>query len=91
MQTYNLVYERLTKMKFQEINFEELNKLGVKSYIKHHVLVILQNWDQNISIDEIMEEAREIRDILLGLQYNVWNTYYLLCCDEDVSDETLCC
>lgn len=89
MEAYNLVYRQLINKGFEECYNSALEVFGVRYYQNNQLSVILQNWDRETTIEEIMDEARKFRDILVRSNTNVWNTYYILCCNHDVEDDTV--
>lgn len=83
MKAYNQTFEKLSKSGFEVIDLPEVFQFGVKSFRNRFLTVILQQWEQTMTAKDIIQETRNIREILLRSNYNAWNTYYLLCSDDD--------
>jgi len=63
-----------------------LSHLGVTILKKEHLNVIIQNLDIGMELKDIKEEVIRMREKLHQVQINVWNTYYILCADEQIVD-----
>jgi hypothetical protein len=87
--TYGIAYTAINKMGFSEIEDARFNQLGVVCYKNTHIHVVLQNWDDGMSIESVGTECRVIRSLLMEMGANVWNAYYLLCSSSDDIDDDL--
>ncbi len=86
MNAYEITFTRLKEKGFIEEKERVLSHLGVTVLKKEHLNVIIQNLDVGMGLKDIKKETIRIREKLHQVQINVWNTYYILCADEETVD-----
>ncbi|MDA1771309.1 hypothetical protein PDJ95_07855 [Bacillus cereus] len=86
MNAYEITFKRLMEKGFIKERESVLSHLGVTILKKEHLNVIIQNLDIGMELKDIKEEVIRMREKLHQVQINVWNTYYILCADEQIVD-----
>ncbi|MBU8852751.1 ABC-three component system middle component 1 [Priestia megaterium] len=86
MNSYEATYIRLKEKEFVQEKESIINNLGLATFRKDHIYIIIQNLDLGMKVEDIKEESIRIREKLHESKINVWNTYYVLCADEEVID-----
>lgn len=89
LNTYEATFRRLEETGFIEKNENAISNMGVALFQKEHLSVIVQNHDLGMEIKDIKEESIRIREKLHQLKINVWNSYYILCSDEEIVQNDL--
>ena len=87
MNTYNDTYQRLAMFGFVQKEDEHFVDLGVVWFSNKNINVILEYSDSGTDAQKIKAACLAQRDILLELGVNVWNSYYLLCSNENQFDD----
>lgn len=88
MNVYIETYTRLIDCHFKRIEVFESELSGIRFFGNKNLNVVLQNWEEGMDDKKIIEETISIRNFLLRKNMNVWNTYYLICADDEhVIDE----
>lgn len=82
--THNELEELGFKMNKEEI--EEIDSIGCVLY-SNSKFNILVKYFANPKEEFIREESIRLRERLFYLNYNVWNSYYLVCVNDSVSKE----
>ena len=86
MHVFNFINNRLEEMGFYREDNQGLFSLGITCYVNERRNVLLKNFIQEPTIQEIKKESLEIREILLSQNKNIWNTYYLICLENENKD-----
>jgi hypothetical protein len=81
---YEVTFNRLQEKGFLQEKESVVSHLGVALFRKGNINIIIQNLDKGMKIDDIKQESIRIREKLHQIQINVWNTYYILCADEEI-------
>ncbi|OMF22098.1 hypothetical protein BK133_27180 [Paenibacillus sp. FSL H8-0548] len=89
MQTYEKVYTTINQTGFTQVEHFQFNQLGVVCYTNNQIHVILQNWDDGMSIESVENECQIIRRLLMEIGANIWNSYYILCSTQDNIEDDL--
>ncbi|WP_271397720.1 ABC-three component system middle component 1 [Salinicoccus roseus] len=82
MNTYNFTFFRLKEKGFTQ-DKEALSDIGVALFKNDTVNVVLQNLDVGIDMEYVRKESIDIRRRLHEIGLNVWNTYYILCIEDE--------
>lgn len=82
--THNELEELGFKMNKEEI--EEIDSIGCVLY-SNSKFNILVKYFSNPKEEFIREESIRLRERLFYLNYNVWNSYYLVCVNDSVSKD----
>ncbi len=91
MEAYNITYQRLLDAGFSEIHDTGFQGIGIKFLTNGTIFAVLQRWEIEANVQDIIDEASLLRDRLLRKRVNAWNAYYLLCAggDHPIDEETI--
>ncbi|WP_328178487.1 ABC-three component system middle component 1 [Peribacillus frigoritolerans] len=84
---FNRTHNELKELGFIVLE-NRLDGLGCTLYSNKQYLVVVKYY-KNPSKEIIRNESIKIREELFHLNFNVWNAYFLICIDEDVSKDFL--
>lgn len=82
---YKVTFNRLNQLGFRELKEHTMDGLA---WFKDEIVdVFLQQWDETISLETILDECQRSREMIMKMGGNPWNSYYLLCADNDDLEE----
>lgn len=87
MNMYNQTFKAINNKDFVEIKHTQFDQLGLVCYKNSRIQVVLQKWDNGMTTKTVENDCQIIRNLLLELGENVWNTYYLLCSSSEGIDD----
>jgi len=87
MNVYVETYNRLLGCHFKRVEIIESELSGIRFFENENLNVVLQNWEEGMDDKKIIDETIFIRNFILRKNMNVWNTYYLICADEEYAIE----
>ncbi|MGO0257939.1 ABC-three component system middle component 1 [Priestia aryabhattai] len=81
MNIFNRAHNELQELGFQLLDeVEHVNSLGCSLYSNRHFHVLVKYYS-NPTESVVRDESTKIREALFHLNYNVWNSYFLVCID----------
>lgn len=87
MKSFNIVHNRLTEKAFKTLENEDMEKLGFSLYENEKIRVLLKQVHTDLEIENIQLYSNQIRNILLEHSKNIYNTYLIICIDEEIEYE----
>ncbi|WP_016839181.1 ABC-three component system middle component 1 [Ureibacillus thermosphaericus] len=87
MNNFNKVHNRLTEKNFKTLENEAIEKLGFALYENEKIRVLLKQLHTDLELENIQLYSNQIRIFLLEHSKNIYNTYLILCTDEDIDYE----
>ncbi|MEB6550959.1 hypothetical protein MXL46_18025 [Heyndrickxia sporothermodurans] len=87
MNNFNLVHNRLIQKNFKALENEEVEKLGFSLYGNETIRVFLKRLHMELELENINIYSNQIRILLLEQSENIYNSYLILCTDEEINYE----
>lgn len=87
MNNFNLVHNRLIQKNFKALENEEVEKLGFSLYGNETIRVFLKRLHMELELENINIYSNQIRILLLEQSENIFNSYLILCTDEEINYE----
>lgn len=84
MSIFNQLNNTLENYGFNRNFVKGIDNLGAILYEYEHIKVLVKHYNIAPEPKHVGDEAIELRERLLELDMNVWNTYYLICIDNEV-------
>lgn len=89
MDIYNIAANRLIEKEFNSIECKEIQNIGAVLYQSNINNIILKKIHSVIELSSIKEYSQKIRNIVSNSDFNLFNTYLLICIDmEELDYET---
>ncbi|MBY6053430.1 ABC-three component system middle component 1 [Cytobacillus firmus] len=88
MNIFNRINNELEELAFKrnEEQIEEIDAIGCVLYSNNKFNILVKYFGKPKE-NEIREEAIRLREALYYLNYNIWNSYYLVCVEDSVSKD----
>lgn len=87
MNNFNRVHNRLIQKNFKALENEYLEKIGFSLYENETIKVFLKRLHMELEPDNIKIYSNQIRVFLLEENKNIYNSYLILCIDEEIDYE----
>ncbi|WP_100404124.1 ABC-three component system middle component 1 [Bacillus sp. FJAT-42315] len=87
MNNFNVVHNRLIQQNFKALENEEVEKIGFSLYENETIRVFLKRLHMELELEKINIYSNQIRILLLEQSQNIYNSYLILCTDEEISYE----
>lgn len=88
MELLNYLHNRLENKSFSLVSEENsiISELGL-SFYQHSIFKVLVYKTDHIDLEKVKTVAFKVRNFFLSKDYNVWNTYFLICTNEELEKE----
>lgn len=87
MSNFNIVHNRLIQKNFKVLENEDVEKVGFSLYENKTISVFLKQIHTELELENIKFYSNRIRLILLEQNKNIYNSYLILCTDEEMDYE----
>lgn len=87
MNNFNVVHNRLIQKNFKVLQNEEVEKIGFSLYENETTRVFLKQLHTELELENINDYSNQIRILLLDIGENIFNSYLILCADENLDYE----
>ncbi|MGE7949462.1 ABC-three component system middle component 1 [Lysinibacillus sp. NPDC093688] len=87
MSNFNIVHNRLIQKNFKELDNADAEKVGFSLYENETISVFLKQIHTELEFENIKFYSNQIRLILLEQSKNIYNSYLVLCTDEEMEYE----
>lgn len=85
----SIILYQLYKKGFNLIHIKDFEDTDYILFTKEHINIILCYYINQIAVDEIEEEAKNLRSLMHKNKINVWNTYMLISFDYEIDYQKL--
>ncbi|MGR5879235.1 ABC-three component system middle component 1 [Bacillus pacificus] len=84
MHIFNFTNNKLEQYEFVRKDIAEFHDLGITYYENKYISVLLKSFSEFPTSDMFKHECLNIREILIDLDKNIWNSYYLICLEGEI-------
>lgn len=85
LEVLNLIHNRLENKSFSLVSTDNsiISELGLSLY-QHSIYKVIVFKTEHIDLERVKTVAFRVRNFFLSQDYNVWNTYLLICSNEEL-------
>ena len=86
---FNYIHNRLEELGFERNDIEDFNELGLTYYKRNNKNIFLKSYDFIPSLESIQNDSLNLRETLISLNMNAWESYFIISFDIDDSTTNL--